>query len=452
MLMNPSDGATPTIRFARRVLVLQTVLLLAPWLLVAVLIGPLVWREPPQRLGQDEPAAQDHSSANAAISETDPQAATEAESSSSLTSNDIVLGEPGPWGQLELLRVGIELPLESVFLDADQQKPTRWYFGGWSQADVAELFQSFQLDAGLLSELNNSAAWKIEPEGVTVSPKDDVVLALTPADRAKLYTILVSFPENEAQRKAFPYNPAYLDERIELSELSPQSIGLFQRLLYPRDGLLLLADLLPALRQLPNRDEQIQFVKAVSRKMSVLVKLRITPDLDVDELAEYWGTGGRSKDLRALLRTLKRVEGGCTLDVAHLLPGFARRRIYTFPYVTSSPDLAYQDCHWTALNFFNDLPEDRFADLNVVSETVASDYYQISAPSQLGDLVFLADNQANVVHSAVYLADDLVFTKNGVRFTEPWTLMKMGDMTAVYNATRPTSDPLKVLYYRRNEL
>jgi len=36
-----------------------------------------------------------------------------------------------------------------------------------------------------------------------------------------------------------------------------------------------------------------------------------------------------------------------------------------------------------------------------------------------------------------YLADDVVFTKNGGEYMQPWVLMKIADMLAYYNATAP---------------
>jgi len=35
------------------------------------------------------------------------------------------------------------------------------------------------------------------------------------------------------------------------------------------------------------------------------------------------------------------------------------------------------------------------------------------------------------------LADDVVFTKNGGEYMQPWVLMKIADMLAYYNATAP---------------
>ena len=54
-----------------------------------------------------------------------------------------------------------------------------------------------------------------------------------------------------------------------------------------------------------------------------------------------------------------------------------------------------------------------------------------------------------LVHSATYLADDVVFTKNGGIFTQPWTYMKLSDLVTYYNTFTPPDQPLKVVMCRR---
>jgi len=64
-----------------------------------------------------------------------------------------------------------------------------------------------------------------------------------------------------------------------------------------------------------------------------------------------------------------------------------------------------------------------------------------------GDLIFLLDGKGAVIHSAVYIADDLVFTKNGINYAQPWILMRIKTLLGVYTCT---AEP-KVLYYRRKD-
>ena len=49
------------------------------------------------------------------------------------------------------------------------------------------------------------------------------------------------------------------------------------------------------------------------------------------------------------------------------------------------------------------------------------------------------------IHSAVYIADDIVFTKNGPSAATPWVLSTIAEMKAFY----PGWKPLSVSFYRR---
>jgi hypothetical protein len=78
-------------------------------------------------------------------------------------------------------------------------------------------------------------------------------------------------------------------------------------------------------------------------------------------------------------------------------------------------------------------------------EFIRKNYYQIAAPSLYGDVVLLMNDKQEVKHSAVYLADNLVFTKNGNNYRQPWMLMRIPDLLATY----PSSPPMRLVYMRR---
>ena len=237
---------------------------------------------------------------------------------------------------------------------------------------------------------------------------------------------------------------------MEDSGLLPTSVELLKSLLYPHgSSLLLFADFEPAVRRLPDEHERRQFMKAVSRKETLLARVKIDADTDVEALANYWGVGGRRKDLVPFLTSLRRIEKGCKLNIVYLLPHFARDRLYNHPYTPADPAGKKQDCFWTALNLFNDVADDRFCSMDFVGQSIKSDYYSILEPTQFGDLIFLTTRDDTVVHAAVFLADDIVFTKNGESYTQPWILMHLGDMVNTYAVRHPTSGPMKVLYYRK---
>jgi hypothetical protein len=45
----------------------------------------------------------------------------------------------------------------------------------------------------------------------------------------------------------------------------------------------------------------------------------------------------------------------------------------------------------------------------------------------------------------VYLADNIVYTKNGNNYRQPWMLMRIPDLLATY----PNTPPMRPIYMRR---
>ena len=215
---------------------------------------------------------------------------------------------------------------------------------------------------------------------------------------------------------------------------------------------MLFADFEPALRHIADKQEQNRFMKAVSRKRTLLAGLHLAPESNIDTIVDYWGVGGRKKDVAPLLHALRH-EGDGKIQVMCLLPSFARDRLYTYPFSNSVEATGLkQDCFWSAMNFFSNPPDNRVNDMGYLRQLLATDYYTINQPSQLGDVVFLATPKDAVIHAAAYVADDVVFTKNGESYTQPWMLMHMQDMIDTYAVKHPSDGPLKTLFYRKKTL
>jgi len=106
------------------------------------------------------------------------------------------------------------------------------------------------------------------------------------------------------------------------------------------------------------------------------------------------------------------------------------------------------DCHWSTMNFFSDTPDNRFTDTAYTSSYIQSNFYQVAVPNLYGDVILILNEKGNAIHSAVYIADDIVFTKNGNNFSQPWMLMRLGDLLARYTADAPP----KMLVYRNRSL
>jgi hypothetical protein len=359
----------------------------------------------------------------------------------------------GAWGKLLYMDVMIDIPDEFVMIPPADQAPVRWFFKDYSRDQVIGVLKSAGVSQDQIDSLPPGSAWTSADNGSWLAPGDDLILTLKPEGRSKIYSILVAFPENSDLLDPIWFRPETLDKQLAESGLSSASVKLLKSLLY-RNGseLLLFADKDAALRQIPGDGEKRLFIKTISRKSTLMARLRLDDKSDIESLASYWGAGGRRKDILPLMKSLQRVEGGLNMSVVYLMPPFIRNRLYTYPFPSSDPQAAKQDCFWSAFNALNARIDDRFSDLEYTHQLLVSDYYAIAQPSQLGDLVFLSDSDNAAIHAAVYIADDIVFTKNGFHCTQPWILMHLKDMVETYAARLPLGKKINVLYFRQKDM
>jgi hypothetical protein len=162
--------------------------------------------------------------------------------------------------------------------------------------------------------------------------------------------------------------------------------------------------------------------------------LRIRPTSDIDKLLDYWRlpTEGSSPELRSLFEAVKRLEDGGSVSLLYLLPPFAREQLYNYPL--PPPAEPAMDCHWSTLKFINATFDGRSVEAKDIGRYVATNCFQVGQPTRYGDMIFLLDKNGRPVHSAVYIAADIVFTKEGGDFRQPWTLTRMKDMATKYSA------------------
>ena len=96
------------------------------------------------------------------------------------------------------------------------------------------------------------------------------------------------------------------------------------------------------------------------------------------------------------------------------------------------------------MNFFNDQPEPRFGDIAYLRQTILTSYLSVTTPPAMGDLLLLTEPDGEVIHSCIYIAVDIVFTKNGQSASVPWTLTTLPDLLASY----PSQSVLQIRVFR----
>ena len=351
----------------------------------------------------------------------------------------------GVWGELITRDIELERPVEYLTEEVTTPQPETWTFTGMNPDAVKALLAQDGLSAAQITTLFG-APLKTGAGGTVLSPSVDFLLSVDADTRQKLCLALAGKGVNLYLDYPFIFPGATIDSIYADARLNPDDVALLKRFIYANGDAKQLSDYLAMLGRIPTAERRVALARALSRQSAVFAGLVIKPDTDIDKIAAYWGNvpNVRFTDIRPLLESLKALPEGGNLSLFYLLPKFARDRLYTFP-LPPQPGEPVMDCHWSTFNFSNETPDNRFNDPTYAVDYIQKNYYQISAPSIYGDILLLMNDRNEVKHSAVYLADDIVFTKNGNNYRQPWMLMRIPDLLATY----PSTPAMRPVYMRR---
>lgn len=354
----------------------------------------------------------------------------------------------GPWGDLQSWEINLEQPSEYVAFGSTETKGPFWNFGALPVQEVEKLL----LESGCTPEQTKQLlATQMGKGELVLRPEDATLVSLTPAVRSKLYLVLAKNGANALQASPHLIPMGGVESMLKGKFQDPKPIlALTKKLVYSRNGFNYFSDLEVVLRMgCSNNADRLAFRRAITATPAVMARLLINKDSNIDTPLIYWGLtmpGVYLKDLRPLFEAQKQLPQGGSISILYLLPPIARAHLYGTPLTPENGE-KLPDCHWTALNFFNSKPDPRTADTKFATQYVMENYYEIGAPGIAGDLVFLLDGQGSVVHSATYLAGDLVYTKNGINVGQPWALMHIRDMVGCFSAI----EPVRVAFFRKKD-
>lgn len=352
----------------------------------------------------------------------------------------------GSWGTLLTRDIELERPAEYLTDEVSHPPTETWHFNGLKPDAAQALLIKHGLTAQQAATLFSPANTTTSATGTVVKPSGDFLESLDAVTRQNLYVGIAGMGINTYIDYPYIFPGGKIDAIYADARVNPDDLGLLKKLVYHNGGAMQLSDYEYLLSRIPTVDRRRAITRVLSRQSAVFAGLVIKPDTDIDKIAAYWGNlpNVRFTDIRPLMEALKQLPEGGNLSLFYLLPKFARDRLYTFPLPPQSGD-PVMDCHWTTFNFSNETPDNRFNDPTYAVEYIRKNYYQISAPSICGDVLLLMNDRDEVKHSAVFLADDLVFTKNGNNYRQPWMIMHIPDLLATY----PASPPMRAIYMRR---
>jgi hypothetical protein len=363
-------------------------------------------------------------------------------------SREAALSTLGPWGQLETFEVLLEAPVDLLRASEPKSVRTRWFFAKMNGDAVAELIQRIVRKEELARKLCDLNRWLEDADGVSVFPRTEDLLQMEEAARAEMYAQLAKFQENPFHVEPEILYGGSFEEWAGGVQISETARNFIKTLSYRRGSMLQFSDLPALLGVLPTEQERIEALRALSRTPSLVAKIIIN-QTPTEKLAAYWHKGFRLKDTSSFMASVKQNKNVDRMDLMHLLPSGIRKILYTFPDPTQARSGYLPDCHWSALNFFNTQPLDRLADPIQATAYTLEKFTPIEPPYELGDVLFFTDTRTgDAYHSCVYIADNVVFTKNGRSPLQPWVLMKLASVKELYDMHFRT----KVSAYRRKDM
>ncbi len=340
--------------------------------------------------------------------------------------------KPGPWGDLEVRAMYLEAPDSLIATVPKPNTVVSWMFPGATPASLKQLFDRAKLDEVFQQELLDPKRMTRQDGVLAVLPSTARLEAMTIEQRDIIYSELSKSSLNEFKKDPVFIPDGNVDDWLRETGLRPEIQDLIRKLTWHCGHALAFSDIRVLMSHAQSDAELLEIFKTATRVRTLLVELKLSPHADPKPLVDYWSAGNPNSDIIPMLESAVERENVTSIDILHVLPPLARRRLYTYPTAELAARGRMPDCHWTSLNFFNLTRQDYFLDTRLASSHVIADYSPVQPPYHYGDVLFFQNDDSQVIHSCVFIADDIVFTKNGENALTPWILMKLGDVKDLY--------------------
>jgi hypothetical protein len=354
---------------------------------------------------------------------------------------------PGPWGDLEYYYIYLEAP-DRIVDDIIRPEPTpKWHFPGGSEPQLRALFETAALPVALQDYLLDPAHRVLEDGVLTLFPPLADLLAMTPEQRSIIYAELAKSESNPQHMYPSCIFSGDLETFLLQSELRPELCDAIKQLTYMRGEMLCFSDVGAVLGMVESEKEAHNFMKTMSRTRSLVLQLNVRSRFDREQALRYWSANQQNEEIASMIfPPISDGEVIERLDCVHLLPSLARRHLYTYPSEDLALSARMPDCFWTSLNFFSSSPLNFHIDDWMFSQHLSENYTPVPPPYNFGDVLMFVAAEDTPRHSCVYIADDIVYTKNGFSRGAPWLLSKISDMQRLYSYDQP----VRMQGYRRN--
>jgi len=372
-------------------------------------------------------------------------------SDASVTSSVTPETPTGPWGTLTKIPIFLEAPDSIIDTYPLPSTTTRWSLPVSDAPNLPTILASLGLPNRLIDLLSQTLLQVRDGNWLHLFPPAEEVANLDPEVRSRLYLHLGNYEINEFHRDPVYILTPTVEEWYRSSDLNPNLVAAIAKLAYRRGNVWAFSDLPYLINLTASEPEARRLFQSFTRTRSYLVKLVVSTDTDTESVRNYWSIGGKSFRLKALgplLNSIKETRQTVELDISHIIPALPRKLIYNYQSPSFATKGIFPDCHWTSLNFFNYEPHEYLLDSRLATSKVIDDYRPVSPPYAYGDILFfLREDDGNAFHSCLFLADDLVFTKNGRNQLIPWIISTLKDVSSIYLASTPGT----IQAYRRKD-
>jgi len=352
-----------------------------------------------------------------------------------ISNPNVFYASPGPWGRLRCAYIYLEAPKNLIDNFPLPNTMPRWAFQESMRADLPGFFQRAGLSEAFIQTLLDPKTAVSSDGMLYLFPRIPDLEAISPESRSIIYTELAKNPANEYHTDPVLIVGKSVADWYRTSKLRPELIRKIEQLTYKRGETLAFSDISVLISYAQSDSEARTIFKAMTRTRGLMIKIEVDHTTNIEELVNYWtlGIGLRRKDVEPLVQSIIDTDGVEALPLSHMLPALVRKLVYTYPSLDMGKQGILPDCHWSSLNFFNYDPHEYLLDSRLATSAVLEKFEPVEAPYKYGDILFfLSKETGDAYHSCVYLADDLVYTKNGRNLLSPWLIMKREDVEKVY--------------------
>ncbi|MDF1852903.1 MAG: hypothetical protein P1U85_18845 [Verrucomicrobiales bacterium] len=357
--------------------------------------------------------------------------------------------KPGPWGELEYYDTYLEAPDRLIRRLTIPSQQTVWHFEEMTVDLIGQVFEKVGFSTAQIRQAMDGKRWSVSGDLIRIFPTFSLIESLSPSVRGKLYQVLARSELNTMHRYPIQFDGPDLSKVLDRSSLPESLVAQIESLTYREGQVALFSDYPLLLRFLGHPEKERKLLRILTRTRTLIARMILDRKVDLTSLLDYWAPAQDNFDSRPLMESVLRTSGVDTIDIVQLFPPGARSQLFTYPTEDDCLSGRAPDGIWTAINFFNHTALPVYEGTEGLKHHLLNRFRPASAPLRFGDLLLLSpegeSEELPFTHACIYIADDLVYTKNSAQLMAPWILSKLRDVASYHvRGARATIRPYRM--------